>query len=208
MTSVVSARRFASRGGEKLDRALDDLSLDVSGARILDAGGSTGGWTDCVLQRGAREVVYVDVAYGAVDWKIRSDERVRMFERTNLRSISPEMIGGAVDLAVADLSFISLKTVLPALTSVADRLLLLVKPQFEAPRGDVPRGGVIRDVAVWRATIDSVVAAYAEAGFGLSGATPSRLPGTKGNREFFLLLERGQAEQATGIIQAAIEDAP
>lgn len=208
MTSVVSTRRFASRGGDKLDAALDDLCLDVRGLRVLDAGGSTGGWTDCLLQRGAREVVYVDVAYGALDWRVRTDDRVRIHERTNLREITPGSIDGAVDLAVADLSFISLRTVLPALTGVADRLLLLVKPQFEAPRADVPRGGVIRSPEVWRAAVEAVVTAYGTEGFGLLASVPSRIPGAKGNREFFIALARGERSADDDVIGDAIASAP
>lgn len=208
MTSVVSTRRFASRGGDKLDAALDDLSLDVRGLRVLDAGGSTGGWTDCLLQRGAREVVYVDVAYGALDWRVRTDDRVRIHERTNLRGITPGSIDGAVDLAVADLSFISLRTVLPALTGVTDRLLLLVKPQFEAPRADVPRGGVIRSPEMWRAAVEAVVTAYGTEGFGLLASVPSRIPGAKGNREFFIVLARGERSANGDVIGDAIASAP
>lgn len=208
MTLAVSARRFASRGGLKLDAALDELAIDVAGWRIVDAGGSTGGWTDCLLQRGAREVVYVDVAYGALDYRLRTDPRVRVLERTNIRSVGLEDIGGWADLAVADLAFISLRTVAPALTGLSDRLLLLVKPQFELPRDAVPRGGVVRDPEAWIRACDIVVEAYAEEGFGLCGVAPSRLPGPKGNREFFVVFEREAASGSHDLIEDAIEDAP
>lgn len=208
MTPAVSARRFASRGGEKLDRALDELSIDVSGLRVLDAGGSTGGWTDCVLKRGAAQVIYVDVAYGALDWGVRTNEKVVIFERTNLRTVTPETIGGRVDIAVADLSFISLRTVLPVLTALSDTLVLLVKPQFESPRDNVPPGGVIREPSVWRAAVEAVVEEYSTADFGLRGAAPSRIPGAKGNREFFVHLERGWTPTDATAIAAAIEGAP
>lgn len=208
MTAAVSVRRFASRGGEKLDAALDDLAIDVSGLRVLDAGGSNGGWTDCLLQRGAREVIYVDVAYGDLDWKLRTDDRVRVFERTNVRAVTPEHIGGTVDLAMADLSFISLRTVREALTGLAPRLLLLVKPQFELPRGSVPRGGVIRDPSAWLASMTAVRDGYGEVGYALVGAAPSRLPGTKGNREFFLAFEHAAGAVGDDVLRHAVEDAP
>lgn len=207
MIAAVSVRRFASRGGEKLDAALDELAIDVSGLRVLDAGGSTGGWTDCLLQRGASAIVYVDVAYGAIDWKLRTDDRVRVLERTNLREVTPDDVGD-IDLATADLSFISLRTVRAALTALAPRLLLLVKPQFELPRGDVPRGGVVRDPARWLDAVTSVRDSYAEAGFALVGAAPSRLPGPKGNREFFLALTRDAEALGDEILAAAVEGAP
>lgn len=207
MTAAVSVRRFASRGGEKLDAALEELAIDVSGLRVLDAGGSTGGWTDCLLQRGARAIVYVDVAYGAIDWKLRTDERVTVLERTNLRDVTREDVGD-LDLATADLSFISLRTVRAILTALAPRLLLLVKPQFELPRGDVPRGGVVRDPGRWLDAVTAVRGAYAESGFVLTGAAPSRLPGPKGNREFFLALARDAEAVGDEVLAAAVEDAP
>src|SRR5919198_2282333 len=142
--------RFVSRGGEKLDAALDRFAVDVAGRRSLDAGASTGGFTDCLLQRGAAEVVAVDVGYGQLAWELRNDARVRVLERTNVRRLNPEAIGGEVDLVTADLAFISLRTARDALVGCVrhgGHLVLLVKPQFEVPKGRMRRvgGGVVRD---------------------------------------------------------------
>lgn len=207
----MAGRRFVSRGAAKLDGALSALAIDVTGMRALDAGASTGGFTDMLLARGAREVVAVDVAYGQLAWELRNDPRVRVHERTNIRSITPEGVGGAVDLVVADLSFISLRAVADALLGVVSgdgMLLLMVKPQFELPRDRVPRGGVVRDPDAWRDALLSVASLYRARGAVLRGATPSMLPGPKGNREFFLLFGRGGADAGDAVIDTAIEGAP
>ncbi len=204
-------RRFASRGGEKLDGALDSFRLDVRGLRALDAGAATGGFTDCLLQRGVHEVVAVDVAYGALDWKLRNDPRVNVMERTNIRSLDAASIGGPVELVVADLSFISLRTVAGSLVGACTddaHLVLMVKPQFELPRADVPRGGVVREPAAWLTATVSVVETYRALGCGLAGAVASMLPGPKGNREFFLHLVRGAPDVGDAVLAAAIEAAP
>ncbi|MBI4729225.1 MAG: TlyA family RNA methyltransferase [Acidobacteria bacterium] len=182
---------YASRGGAKLASALDAFALDVAGLRALDAGASSGGFTDCLLQRGAAEVWAVDVAYGQLAWRLRNDPRVRVLERMNVRWLSPAVAGEPVDLVVADLSFISLRTVRDALLGVlrpGGDLVLLVKPQFELPRARVPRGGVVRDPGGWQEAMRAVEAAYREAGCTFAGAAPSPRPGPKGNREFFLHL--------------------
>jgi 23S rRNA (cytidine1920-2'-O)/16S rRNA (cytidine1409-2'-O)-methyltransferase len=188
---VVSAppRPFVSRGGEKLDAALARFGVEVRGRVALDAGAGTGGFTDCLLRRGAARVVAVDVGYGQLDWRLREDPRVVLLERTNVRHLGPEDLPVTPDLVTADLSFISLRLVLPALRRCgapeAD-FVLLVKPQFEVGRDRVGRGGVVTDPGAWR----DALAGVAEAAWGLGllprGVAPSPLPGPAGNVEFFL----------------------
>jgi 23S rRNA (cytidine1920-2'-O)/16S rRNA (cytidine1409-2'-O)-methyltransferase len=190
--------RFVGRGGEKLDAALDRFGIDVAGVRALDAGASTGGFTDCLLQRGAREVVAVDVGYGQLHERLRADERVRNLERTNIREVDRDAIGGPVELVVADLSFISLRTVLPALLELGPSdLVLLVKPQFEAGREDAAKGrGVIRDPEVWRRVLGDVRAAAGTRGAAMMGGMPSPITGAQGNVEFLVHLRPGAREPA------------
>ncbi|HEV2685652.1 MAG TPA: TlyA family RNA methyltransferase [Actinomycetota bacterium] len=202
------SRRFVSRGGEKLDAALDAFGVQVDGARALDAGASTGGFTDCLLRRGAREVVAADVAYGQLAWELRNDARVRVLERTNVRMLTVEQ-AGPLDLLVADLSFISLEAVAGTFTGLAPaEMVLLVKPQFELPRARVPRGGVIRDPIAWTEAMEAVARAYRADGYALSGAVPSPLVGPKGNREFFLHFVRKGVDVGDRVMQAASESAP
>ena len=206
------ASSYVSRGGTKLEGALDAFDVPVRGLRAIDAGASTGGFTDCLLRRGASRVIAVDVSYGQLAWTLRNDERVRVLERTNVRSLDFGILGEKpVELVVADLSFISLRMVRDALLAAsiarAD-LVLLVKPQFEAPRGRVERGGVVRDPEVWRDAMRTVAAAYREAGCGLLGAAPSPLVGPAGNREFFLHLRRGAADAGDSVIDRAAAEAP
>lgn len=182
--------RFVSRGGDKLDAALDAFGIECVGRRVLDAGASTGGFTDCVLQRGAADVVAVDVGHGQLHPKIRDDQRVTVLERFHVRELTTEVIGGAVDLVVADLSFISIIRALPALLSVclpsAD-LVLLVKPQFEAGKAEVDRGsGVIRDPLIHRRVCDEVSAALVAHGCEVVGWVDSPITGAEGNREFLV----------------------
>jgi 23S rRNA (cytidine1920-2'-O)/16S rRNA (cytidine1409-2'-O)-methyltransferase len=201
-------RRFVSRGGEKLDAALDRFGVDPSGRSCLDAGASTGGFTDCLLQRGAGHVVAMDVGYGQLAWSLRSDPRVTVLERTNVRELTPAHLPYAPDLVVADLSFISLRLALPALAAVAADgadLILLVKPQFEAGRDDVGRGGVVRDDAVWRRVIGDVVAACQDAGAEVLGVMASPLPGPAGNVEFPLHARRGANRTGLNVDAALAE---
>lgn len=205
-----SAPRFASRGGLKLSGALEDLAVDPSGLLALDAGAAHGGFTDVLLRRGADHVIAVDVAYGQFAWHLRVDPRVTLLERTNVRHLTPDALGGRrPQLVVADLSFISLRKVLPALAEVVSddaALLPMVKPQFEAGPGRIGKGGVVRDPAVWAEACHAVTAGAAELGFALHGAAPSQAPGPAGNVEFFLLLRRGTdrpAPDATALITAA-----
>jgi len=205
---------FVSRGGEKLQAALNRFHVTVSGRRALDAGSSTGGFTDCLLSNGAAEVVAVDVAYGSLAWSLRTDARVRVMERTNVRAITVDAIGGSVGVVVADLAFISLRTVRDALLSVCEPaadLVPLVKPQFEAPRALVPRGGVVRDPLVWRDTLRAVADAYRESGCVLIDACASPVPGRAGNREFFLHLRapgRLSVDAGDTPITEAVDEAP
>ncbi len=182
--------RFVSRGGEKLAAALDAFAIDVTGRRILDAGASTGGFTDCLLQCGASHVVALDVGHGQLHPKIRNDERVSVIERFNVREVTDEAIGGTVDMVVADLSFISLTLVIDALIGVCREgadLVLLVKPQFEAGRREVARGrGVVTDPEVHRRAIDDVTAAVVAAGGDVGGVIESPLRGGQGNVEFLV----------------------
>jgi 23S rRNA (cytidine1920-2'-O)/16S rRNA (cytidine1409-2'-O)-methyltransferase len=206
------ASSYVSRGGAKLERALDTFGIQVAARRALDAGASTGGFTDVLLRRGASRVIAVDVAYGALDWTLRNDPRVKVVERTNVRALDlPGMGEEPVDIVAADLSFISLRAVrdplLRAAASGAD-LALLVKPQFEAPRELVERGGVVRNPDVWQRTMLAVAAAYREAGCGLLSACASPLVGPAGNREFFLHLRPGAADAGDDPIARAVEEAP
>jgi len=202
------ARRFVSRGGDKLDAALDAFGVDVDGARALDAGASTGGFTDCLLRRGARQVVAVDVAYGQLAWELRNDPRVQVIERTNVRAITAGTTG-PLDILVADLSFIGLVALADAFVSLRPAaMVLMVKPQFELPRASVPKGGVVRDPAAWIDAMEAVARAYRAAGYALSGAVPSPLVGPKGNREFFLQFAREGVDVGDRVIRAAAERAP
>jgi 23S rRNA (cytidine1920-2'-O)/16S rRNA (cytidine1409-2'-O)-methyltransferase len=182
--------RFVGRGGDKLAAALDRFAVPVEGARALDAGASTGGFTDCLLQHGASRVVAVDVGYGQLHERLRADPRVEAVDRTNVRGLVPGDLGPPFDVVVADLSFIALRTVLgPLLRQAAPgaHLVLLVKPQFEAGRDEATRGrGVIRDPAVWRRVLDDVLIALRAAGAAIMGAMVSPLTGADGNVEFFV----------------------
>jgi len=185
-------RRWVSRGGDKLDGALDRLALPVAGRQCVDAGASTGGFTDVLLARGAACVVAVDVGYGQLAWRLRTDERVVVVERTNVRDLTAEHLAGTQpDLVVADLSFISLRTALPPLRALLGPGLdwcCLVKPQFEVGRDQVGRNGVVRDPADWGRGLDAVRTTAYELDLVVAGATVSDPPGPAGNVEFFLWL--------------------
>jgi 23S rRNA (cytidine1920-2'-O)/16S rRNA (cytidine1409-2'-O)-methyltransferase len=208
---VSPGRAYVSRGGVKLANALDACALDVSGRRALDVGSSTGGFTDCLLQRGAASVVAVDVGYGLLDYALRGDPRVSVLERTNARALTPEMLfdartesdGAAPDLVTIDVSFISLTIVLPAvLACLADAydVLAMVKPQFEVGRARVGKGGVVRDPDARRDALVSVGSAALDLDASVLGYHSSGLPGPKGNRETFVhLAEPGRAGAATGL---------
>jgi 23S rRNA (cytidine1920-2'-O)/16S rRNA (cytidine1409-2'-O)-methyltransferase len=205
------ATEYVSRGGHKLAGALaafQPLGLTVADRRCLDAGASTGGFTDVLLRAGAREVVAVDVGYGQLAWSIRTDERVRVHDRTNVRSLTPDDIGGPADLVVADLSFISLRLVLPALVAClgdGGDLVPMVKPQFEVGKDRVGSGGVVRDPALRAEAVRDVVNLAASLGLGCAGVVTSPLPGPSGNVEFFVWLRRGPARLTGAEIQAIVE---
>jgi 23S rRNA (cytidine1920-2'-O)/16S rRNA (cytidine1409-2'-O)-methyltransferase len=208
---VTSAPAFVSRGGIKLDNALRSIGLDVAGRRALDVGASTGGFTDCLLQRGAEHVVALDVAYGELDWRLRSDPRVTVLERRNARSLTPDELPYRPDLIVIDVSFISLAKVLPAVLHCAgDRFdcLALCKPQFEVGRALVGKGGVVRDPGARRGALIDVGRVAVELGASLCGFASSGLPGPKGNLETFAWLAEGSRPGITDIDGAARDVEP
>jgi 23S rRNA (cytidine1920-2'-O)/16S rRNA (cytidine1409-2'-O)-methyltransferase len=206
------ARRFVSRGGEKLDAALGRFAVDVEGRTALDAGASTGGFTDCMLSRGAAAVVAVDVGYGQLDWGLRTDARVTVLERTNARNLEPEMLPFLPDVVTADLSFISLSIVVPALVRCAGAeadFVLLVKPQFEAGRQAVGAGGVVRSREDRRRAVERVSVACREAGLAVRGVTASPLAGPAGNAELFVWAARTGEEMTefASALERALDEA-
>jgi len=208
---VTAPPPFVSRGGIKLANALDALTLEVQGRRALDVGASTGGFTDCLLQRGAAHVVALDVAYGELDWRLRGDPRVTVLERRNARALDAEELPYRPDLIVIDASFISLTKILPAvLATAAPRFdcLALVKPQFEAGREHVGKGGVVRDPAVRREALVSAGRCALELGASVLGYAGSGLPGPKGNLETFLWLAEDGRGPAVDLDRAAAEVEP
>ena len=186
---LVAGSPYVGRGGVKLEGALEEFRLDVSGLAVLDVGASTGGFTDCLLKHGARTVYAVDVGYGQLDYQLRNDPRVVVMERVNARY--PFQLPETVDLATLDLSFISLQKVVPNVSSMVrggGRMLALVKPQFEAGRQEVGRGGVVKDPLVHASVLGRFICWAVDRGFGLEGLVASPLRGADGNREFFVLL--------------------
>jgi 23S rRNA (cytidine1920-2'-O)/16S rRNA (cytidine1409-2'-O)-methyltransferase len=208
---------YASRGAWKLAGALDDLAARpgggpaVVGRRCLDAGASTGGFTDVLLRRGAGAVVAVDVGYGQLAWRLRTDPRVEVQDRTNVRDLTPDQIGPPPGLVVADLSFISLRLVLPALVRCADPaadLVVMVNPQFEVGRERLGAGGVVREPALRAESVRSVAAAAGDLGLGVRGVTASQLPGPSGNVEYFLWLWSGASPLDEAELAAAMAAGP
>lgn len=201
--SAAEEPEFVSRGGHKLAGALRDLGLTVTGRVCLDAGASTGGFTDVLLRRGAAKVVAVDVGHGQLAPRLRADPRVEAYEGINVRGLAPEQVGGTVELVVADLSFISLRLVLPALAALlrpGGELLLLVKPQFEVGRERLGRGGVVQDDELRAEAVRQVAGAASDLGFGVAGLARSRLPGPAGNVEFFLRLLAGAPKLSEAVL--------
>lgn len=218
---VDEEHQWASRGARKLLGALDTFSADglqVRGRRCLDAGASTGGFTDVLLARGAAEVLAVDVGYGQIVWRLRTDDRVRVHDRTNVRALNPELLGGPVQCVVADLSFISLRLVLPALAACVEPgadLLPMVKPQFEVGKDRVGSGGVVRDPGLRAEVVGEVARRAGELGLATLGVVASPLPGPSGNVEYFLWLRAdiGSAtaqghEAVEAMIATAVEEGP
>jgi 23S rRNA (cytidine1920-2'-O)/16S rRNA (cytidine1409-2'-O)-methyltransferase len=213
---------YVGRGGLKLQAALDRFPIDVTGRRVLDAGASTGGFTDCLLQYGAAHVYAVDVGHGQLHPSVRADPRVTVLERTNVRTLTVADLRAAdpayepCPLVVADLSFISLRSVVPALTGPVSApgadFVLLVKPQFEVGRAAVSRGkGVVRDAALWLGALEGVASALRDAGTGIMGAMASPLTGSAGNVEFLLHARKGvpghAAGEAAALLSAAVSEA-
>lgn len=216
LTVAVAEKTWVSRGAHKLIGALDAFGVPVQGRRCLDAGASTGGFTEVLLDRGAAQVVAADVGYGQLAWSLRSDDRVSVLERTNVRELTAETIGGVVDLVVADLSFISLTTVLPALTACASGeadIVPMVKPQFEVGKDRVGAGGVVSDPALRADAVLGVARRAAELHWHTVDVTASPLPGPSGNVEFFLRLRAAtdhplQGDALERAIARAIDEGP
>jgi 23S rRNA (cytidine1920-2'-O)/16S rRNA (cytidine1409-2'-O)-methyltransferase len=204
--------KWVSRGALKLDHALEMFQIDCTDIVALDCGASTGGFTECLLRRGAAVVYAVDVGYGQLHWSLRQDPRVRIFEKTNLRTVPPDLFDDAFDLATLDLSFISLKYVLEKVTALlaeSGRIIALVKPQFEAGREAVGRGGVVRDPAIHRRVLLNLAAWCVEHGLDLTDTAASPVTGPKGNREFLFYLKPGSAifsQKHDDLIQKALRN--
>ena len=194
--TVKPTRKYVGRGALKLEAALDHFNIDVHGKMALDIGASTGGFTDCMLQRGAKKVYAVDVGHGQLDWKLRNDPRVIVLEKVNARSLSREHIPELVDLCVIDVSFISLTLILPnafGLLAPAGVILALIKPQFELQRSDVGKGGIVRDPGLHQKAQDKIVACVTRLGHMVTGIVPSAITGADGNQEFFACMRKRSA---------------
>jgi 23S rRNA (cytidine1920-2'-O)/16S rRNA (cytidine1409-2'-O)-methyltransferase len=208
---VAARPAFVSRGGIKLANALEAFALDVADTRALDVGASTGGFTDCLLKRGAEHVVALDVAYGELDWRLRSDPRVTVIERVNARSLRTDELPYRPELIVIDVSFISLGKVLPAVLACAAArydCLALIKPQFEVGRGQVGKGGVVRDASLRRQALVDVGQAARSLGASVLGYASSGLPGPKGNLETFVRLAEATRGGVDDLLRAAVEIEP
>jgi 23S rRNA (cytidine1920-2'-O)/16S rRNA (cytidine1409-2'-O)-methyltransferase len=191
--TVAEPQRFVGRGGQKLEGALDHFHVEVKDNVALDIGASTGGFTDCLLQRGAKKVYAVDVGHGQLAWKIRNDSRVVVLEKVNARTLSQEQIPGHIDLAVIDVSFISLTLILPSafdLLAPDGVIVALIKPQFELERKDVARGGIVRDAALHEKAQQKIARFAEAAGHRVVGLVPSTITGADGNQEFFICLQK------------------
>ena len=194
--TVKPTRKYVGRGALKLEAALDDFKIDVHRKTALDIGASTGGFTDCMLQRGAKKIYAVDVGHGQLDWKLRNDPRVIVLEKVNARSLSREHIVELVDLCVIDVSFISLTLILPNafdLITTTGVILALIKPQFELQRSEVGKGGIVRDQGLHRKAQDKIVAFVTRLGHVVTGIAPSAITGADGNQEFFACMRKRSA---------------
>ena len=185
---ILEELKYVSRGGYKLEAALDQFQIDVSGKTVLDVGASTGGFTHCVLLRGARKVYAVDVGYGQMAWKLREDPRVVVLERVNARSLTPEQFPERIDLAVMDVSFIGAEKILSPVSKITGEVVLLFKPQFEAGPKDVPRGGVIRDSRIHEKVLEAFFSGLKE--WLVGGLIESPIAGASGNKEFLIHLKK------------------
>ncbi|UCH00108.1 MAG: TlyA family RNA methyltransferase [Deltaproteobacteria bacterium] len=192
---------YVSRGGVKLEAALGEFAIDVRGLTILDVGASTGGFTDCLLQHGAKKVFAVDVGYGQLAWSLRNDPRVVVLERTNIRHLSTLEIEDRIDGAVIDTSFISLRIVVPATVRVLKKdgfILALIKPQFEAGKGMVGKGGIVRDKVLQEGIVNDLIAFFSKSGLLVCGTKESPIRGSKGNREVFIYLKSQKRDDRLG----------
>lgn len=201
---------YVSRGGLKLEKAINEFRIDLNGKVCIDIGASTGGFTDCMLQNGARKVYSVDVGYGQLAWKLRNDSRVIVMERTNFRYVKPEDIGEQVDFASADVSFISLTKIIPPAEQLLKddgSMVCLIKPQFEAGREKVGKKGVVRDAAIHKEVIDKIIEFAKNLGFIVNGLSFSPVKGPEGNIEYLLYLVRKSEEQVFVSVDKVIEDA-
>lgn len=208
---IQQLRRFVSRGGEKLERALNAFGIDLRGLEALDVGASTGGFTDCLLQRGAKHVTALDVGYGQLDWRLRNDSRVTVMERTNFRLLPDDAFPAGFDLIVIDTSFISLRTILARAVGYlreGGRIVSLVKPQFEAGRRRVGSGGVVRDRETHRSVLREIRDAASAFGLVPAALVASPLLGPAGNREFLMLLTRSGTPIADARIEAVLDEEP
>lgn len=212
LTIAAEHESFVSRGARKLLGALDHFGItEIVGSRVLDAGASTGGFTEVLLRRGASKVYAVDVGYGQLAWSLQKNPQVVVMDRQNIRDLTAEMIEGRVDLIVADLSFISLRTVLPALESLladSGQMILMVKPQFEVGKDQIGEGGVVREQALRKSAVSGVADAAFELGLGVEGVVASTVPGPAGNVEYFLRLRRGASKLRESDLVDAIEKGP
>src|SRR5439155_9425688 len=191
--AIKPTRKYVGRGALKLESALDHFDIDVHGRTTLDIGSSTGGFTDCLLQRGAEKVYAVDVGYGQLDWKLRNDARVIVLEKINARFLTPDQVQELVDICVIDVSFISLTLILPnavALLKPDGVILALIKPQFELQRSEVGKGGIVRDPRLHQKTQDKIVAFVTKLGHVVTGIVPSAVKGADGNQEFFACMRK------------------
>lgn len=205
-----SACPYVSRGGLKLEKALRDFGVNVSGFVCSDSGASTGGFTDCLLQQGAQKVFAIDVGYGQLAWKIRNDPRVVTMERTNIRYVKPEDLGEPLDLSVVDVSFISLHTVLPAIKDLlkpTGQILCLIKPQFEAGKGKVGKKGVVREPEIHREVLENFVALAEKLQMRICALTYSPVKGPEGNIEFLAHLAMGEGEAFLPDVAALVAEA-
>lgn len=214
LTLKEKARKYASRSGYKLEKALAVFDVDPTGLRVCDIGASNGGFTDCLLQSGAAHVCSVDVAYGILAWELRNDPRVTVLERTNARRLTIEQIGGICDMVTADVSFISLTKIFPAMNDILSangRVICLIKPQFEAAQKDLGKNGIVKDPAILPPLMEKIADSAAENGLYLADMTVSPIHGTNGNVEYLMLFNREKtltAEQRTEKILAALDCHP
>ncbi len=205
LASLQPANRYVSRGGDKLAAALETFQPEICDRICLDIGASTGGFTDCLLQAGARRVYAVDVGYGQLDWRLRNDDRVVVYERTNARYLQPQDLPECAQVMTVDASFISLRLLLPALTRLLApqaEVITLIKPQFEVGKGQVGKGGVVRDLQLYHQVLWDVFTAAQACGLGVRGGMASPLLGPKGNREFLAHYGLGMAPRSQEALQA------